>query len=1778
MMHGVRSHSISLALVVTVLGSMLAFASSARMKTQDEVVLKRGSTGQQALEGQSETFLPDGRTLLAGGIESGAIVKSAAFLNSRSGMRTQSTGSLLRARAFHSATMLPTGKVLILGGVGDRGTTMPHGELFDPVNQSSADIRLAGLTPRSHHTATLLTDGRVLVAGGLNAQGNAIKEIQVWDNRTGQATTLAVSLNTARIGHSATLRADGTVLLAGGQDENGNPLNYGEIIDPNTPSVRFVSRVLDPVEIEAPPILVASIPQNGESGLSTDEVISLRFSKPVDVTSLNTNTVALKTSAGTSVLTTVVPAEGGMLAFITPQALLQSGTTYMLTVSGATDSGRHPLADTTLEFTTEVAEESFGAAGGNASLGSNSGNAGWPSEGAASIALNGPNAQWRALPMLPAPEGETALAGQVLKLDGSPLANVLLEIGRQRASTDDTGRFLLRNLGPGHHIMLVDGGPATSNSSTYGIYRIGVDLKAGTTNSLNYVIWMTPLDMQHVFKISSPTTSDMVISNPSVPGVELHIPAGTVIHDARGKVVTQLGITPIPTKQPPFPLKRGAIFPVYFTIQPGGATFSSPGTGAAALSSMAKPRGATIHYENRYNAKPGVRFGFWNYDPAQKGWYVYGHGQVTDDAKMIVPDPNTQIFSFDGAMVSLPSNAPPSGAIPGNPTGGEPVDLQTGLFIYKKTDFALNDVIPLRLTRTYRQADYQNRAFGLGTTMEYDMFMVGDAQNTPEGYTYQDLILADGGRIHFTRTSPCTGANGYCDYTNAVYTATSTPGPFYGATLYFGPGDSWTISTKDGTDLRFPDSDDASNPRQAALTGVTDRYGNSLTFTRVNANLTQITSPNGRSLSFVYDSDNRVVSVSDSLGRGTSYTYNSQGYLATATDANGGVTTYSYDSSGNMTSIEDPREIVYLQNQYDVNDMVSQQTLADGGIYRFSYSLDSNGNVIQTNVTDPRGYLRITAFNSDGHMTSDTHAVGAPEVQALTFDVQDGTGLVLSETDALNRQTAFTYDSMANVTSITRLALTSNASTTWFTYDPREQELSSVTDPLGNETLLTYDNSGNLLATTDPLGNTTAYTYNAAGQPVTITDAQGAETQLTYSSGVLASTTDALGRTTSHATDSAGRTVGTTDPLGHTFQYAYNPLDEVTSVTDPLGNQTVFTYDGNGNQLTVRDANQNTTTYTYDNLDRVQTRKDPLGNQESALYDLNGNLSQATDRKGQVTSYTHDGLNRATLLTFNDGSTITNTFDAGNRLTTIADSITGSISRSYDGLNNLLSETTPQGSVAYTYDSDSRRQTMTVSGQSQVNYAFDNASRITSIAQGSANVAFGYDSDGRRSSLTLPNGVTANYVYDAASELTSIVYQGGALAPADLEYTYDLAGRRVGVNGSLASTQLPAAISSALYNVDNQLTQWGSTTMTYDLNGNTLNDGTNSYVWDPRNRLVSADSNGATFSYDPLGRRVNKNILTASTSFLYDGVNPVQELNGSTVTANLLTGGIDERFVRTTATETDNYLTDALSSTVVVTGSTGSSQVEYSYEPFGSISITGTTTNSYTFTGREIDGLGINYYRARYYNPTTGRFLSEDPAGFAGGINEYRYADDDPIDFIDPSGLDKKSPNKMCGYLPSGEVQSVFGNGNFIGTGGSLDLVTNFRTGEVTGYFSPGYFAGAAGLGASLTSGYTFGDLGAGNTNFEGGFTGVSAGGGIITGSVTTSSGGPLSPFSGINPRAAGHVTTVSAGVQTPGRLLMGTSTYSLPLGSLGKYWPIAADPITALLYAANQLCSAIGQ
>ena len=159
-------------------------------------------------------------------------------------------------------------------------------------------------------------------------------------------------------------------------------------------------------------------------------------------------------------------------------------------------------------------------------------------------------------------------------------------------------------------------------------------------------------------------------------------------------------------------------------------------------------------------------------------------------------------------------------------------------------------------------------------------------------------------------------------------------------------------------------------------------------------------------------------------------------------------------------------------------------------------------------------------------------------------------------------------------------------------------------------------------------------------------------------------------------------------------------------------------------------------------------------------------------------------------------------------------------------------------------------------------------------------------------------------------------------------YSYDANGRRTAMGGSYAQTDLPAAISTATYNAANQLTKWGSATLSYDANGHLLSDGSNTHGWNARNQLASLSGAAvAGFQYDALGRRIGKTVAGTATGFLYDGINPVQELTGTTPKANLLTGlGVDETFSRTDASGARHLLTDALGSTLALTDGTGAVQ------------------------------------------------------------------------------------------------------------------------------------------------------------------------------------------------------------------------------------------------------------
>ncbi len=193
-----------------------------------------------------------------------------------------------------------------------------------------------------------------------------------------------------------------------------------------------------------------------------------------------------------------------------------------------------------------------------------------------------------------------------------------------------------------------------------------------------------------------------------------------------------------------------------------------------------------------------------------------------------------------------------------------------------------------------------------------------------------------------------------------------------------------------------------------------------------------------------------------------------------------------------------------------------------------------------------------------------------------------------------------------------------------------------------------------------------------------------------------------------------------------------------------------------------------------------------------------------------------------------------------------------------------------------------------------------------------------------------------------------------------------------------------------------------------------VSSNTTTYAWDYENRLTSvtlpSSSGTVTFKYDPLGRRIYKSLSTGGTSvFVYDGVNLIEETNSSgTVVARYeQTQTMDEPLAMLRTSATNYYEADGLGSVTSLSNAAGAVAQTYAFDSFGKTTPTGSLVNPFQYTGRELDAeTGLYYYHARYYDPNSGRFLSEDPIGFAGsGTDFYAYVRNDSINLDDPLGL-----------------------------------------------------------------------------------------------------------------------------------------------------------------------------
>ena len=189
-----------------------------------------------------------------------------------------------------------------------------------------------------------------------------------------------------------------------------------------------------------------------------------------------------------------------------------------------------------------------------------------------------------------------------------------------------------------------------------------------------------------------------------------------------------------------------------------------------------------------------------------------------------------------------------------------------------------------------------------------------------------------------------------------------------------------------------------------------------------------------------------------------------------------------------------------------------------------------------------------------------------------------------------------------------------------------------------------------------------------------------------------------------------------------------------------------------------------------------------------------------------------------------------------------------------------------------------------------------------------------------------------------------------------------------------------------------------------------------------RNRLVrlTGPALSASFVYDAVGRRIAKTINGVTTHFLYDGPDLAQEVMDGVPTRYLRLPFVDAPVARA---DDAYYLTDHLGSVLALTDATGAISTRYVYDPFGLATVEGAAAdNPLQFTGRENDGTGLLYYRARYYAPALHRFLGQDLLPGL-GANRYAYVGNSPLLGLDPFGLETLmikggSPSSASGPNP----------------------------------------------------------------------------------------------------------------------------------------------------------------
>lgn len=814
-------------------------------------------------------------------------------------------------------------------------------------------------------------------------------------------------------------------------------------------------------------------------------------------------------------------------------------------------------------------------------------------------------------------------------------------------------------------------------------------------------------------------------------------------------------------------------------------------------------------------------------------------------------------------------------------------------------------------------------------------------------------------------------------------------------------------------------------------------------------------------LSYGSDQDSLKDIMKDAKGNNTAFLKDSNGYVQTIVDATGKTTTVERDGEGRPTKIIKP-DLTYTQLTYN----------------------QSTGDLLQRYESASNTTENYT-YNSYGQLLSYTDPLSRTKI--LTYDLQSG--FLLRETDPNGNYTDYTYNALGLIQA------TSNA--------------------LGNKVSYTYDTAGNVEKSTSPMGESSIFTRDGAGNVLSRTNAKGQTVIYTYDVLNRLKTVKTPGNlTTTYNYSASGELEEILNPAGFSTLYEYDQLDRLVKKTSPSGQVSKMFYDDNDNVIKEISPHGDNKIYEYDEFNKL-TKKTLPDNVYQFEYNDNGKLILASNNSSAVEMTYVSILGRDHLKTISASAT-----DVPNYTMTYG----------YNGSGKVVTMTSGYMNMTYSLDQAYRINGVQNSLGQTFNFGYDNANRLTSILRpGAVNSTLAYDNNnfltgyvhkqssttiesliytrdqiGNRTSLTTLHG-THLYTYDDNGQLkTSSHPEADALHRLE-SFTYDSLGNRITDN-------------QGNYSYDNKkirLEEDYKHIYVYDLNGNLvskqergLSGKTWNYSYSSENQLLlveffngSSKLKSVAFTYDVQGRRIKKTVNDLQNSksyerkFIYNGNEIIAELNedddvlakythSGLQSDDLLAVEITSEGVNaglSTATGTYLFLKDGLGSIQSITNASGNIIQRYVYSSFGKLlklvdssgtEISPIIQTSYSYANREYDiETGLYYYRARYYDPNSGRFMQEDPhAGvleMPGTFNSaYSYGLNNPIFNTDPSGRILPIVAAMIvGALIGGTMNAILNKGNF---------VENFLVGAVAGAV-----AGAVGYGVGLAIGGTGSLLGA---------------------------------------------------------------------------------------------------